>query len=187
MQSAAPVLLDIERESASIRRLYGDTQFGRTCLIARRLVEKGVRFVEIFDGAVGRRWDAHGNRGGLVDNHRTNAARTDQAIAALITDLKSRGLLDQTLVVWADRIWSNSIRRGTGPKARAWSSSLRLHDVDGGGRCKTRCKLWRHLTNSVCTRLKIRFLTMIYTRQFCICWVWITNGSRVGTTAATFG
>ncbi|MFP6668479.1 MAG: DUF1501 domain-containing protein [Pirellulales bacterium] len=101
MQSAAPELFDLSREPARVRKLYGDTEFGDQCLTARRLVENGVRFVEIFDGAVGRRWDAHGNRGGLIGNHRSNAARTDQAIAGLIKDLKSRGLLDDTLVVWA--------------------------------------------------------------------------------------
>ena len=101
MQGAAPELFDIGQESASIRKLYGDTPFGNQCLTARRLVESGVRFVEIFNGSQGRRWDAHGNRGGLINNHRTNAANTDQGIAALITDLKSRGLLDDTLVVWA--------------------------------------------------------------------------------------
>ena len=101
MQSEAPGLFDLRHEPTSVRALYGTTDFGNMCLTARRLVENGVRFVEIFDGAVGRRWDAHGNRGGLVDNHRSNAARTDQGIAGLITDLKSRGLLDETLVVWA--------------------------------------------------------------------------------------
>ncbi len=101
MQGVAPELFDLRREPESVRKLYGDTPFGNQCLTARRLVESGVRFVEIFDGTQGRRWDAHGNRGGLVKNHRTNAARTDQAIAGLITDLKSRGLLDETLVVWA--------------------------------------------------------------------------------------
>mgnify|MGYP000389169244 CR=1 FL=1 len=101
MQSAAPELFDVGRESESIRKLYGDTPFGKQCLTARRLVENGVRFVEIFNGSRGRRWDAHGNRGGLIDNHRGNAAKTDQGIAALILDLKSRGLLDETLVIWA--------------------------------------------------------------------------------------
>ena len=101
MQGVAPELFDLHREPQSVRKLYGDTPFGNQCLTARRLVESGVRFVEIFNGSRGRRWDAHGNRGGLVDNHRTNAARTDQGIAGLITDLKSRGLLDETLIVWA--------------------------------------------------------------------------------------
>lgn len=101
MQSAAPELFDVSRESESVHKLYGDTPFGKQCLTARRLVENGVRFVEIFNGSRGRRWDAHGNRGGLIDNHRGNAANTDQGIAALILDLKSRGLLDDTLVIWA--------------------------------------------------------------------------------------
>ena len=101
MQGAAPELFDLNRESQRVRELYGDTPFGNQCLTARRLVESGVRFVEIFNGSQGRKWDAHGNRGGLIDNHRNNAAKTDQGIAALIMDLKSRGLLDETLVVWA--------------------------------------------------------------------------------------
>ena len=101
MQGVAPELFDLNRESKSVRNLYGDTSFGKQCLTARRLVESGVRFVEIFNGSQGRRWDAHGNRGGLINNHRTNAAKTDQGIAGLITDLKSRGLLDETLIVWA--------------------------------------------------------------------------------------
>ena len=101
MQMEAPGLFDIGNEPDSVKVLYGDTDFGRKCLMARRMVESGVRFVEILDGAHGRQWDAHGNRGGLIKNHRTNAARTDQGITALIIDLKSRGLLDETLVVWA--------------------------------------------------------------------------------------
>ena len=101
MQMEAPELFDIRNEPDSVKALYGDTDFGRKCLTARRLVESGVRFVEILDGAPRRLWDAHGNRGGLIKNHRTNAARTDRGITALIMDLKSRGLLDETLVVWA--------------------------------------------------------------------------------------
>ena len=101
LQASAPKVFDLSRETQVTHALYGDTPFGQHCLTARRLVESGVRFVEILDGAEGRLWDAHGNRGGLVGNHRDNAARTDQGIAALIRDLKSRGLLDETLVVWA--------------------------------------------------------------------------------------
>jgi len=101
MQSFASGAFDLSQEPQSIRTRYGENQFSQHCLTARRLVESGVRFVEILDGATGRKWDAHGNRGGLIDNHRDNAARTDQGITALILDLKSRGLLDETLVVWA--------------------------------------------------------------------------------------
>ena len=101
LQASASEVFDLKREPASVRELYGDNLFSRHCLTARRLVESGVRFVEIIDGAQDRKWDAHGNRGGLIGNHRSNAARTDQGISALITDLKSRGMLDETLVIWA--------------------------------------------------------------------------------------
>ncbi len=101
MQRSATEVFDLSREPGSIRALYGENLFSKHCLTARRLVENGVRFVEILDGAKGRLWDAHGNRGGLIENHRSNAARTDQGIAALITDLKARGMLEETLVVWA--------------------------------------------------------------------------------------
>ncbi len=101
LQSSALGAFDLNREPKSIHKLYGENLFSRHCLTARRLIESGVRFVEILDGAEGRKWDAHGNRGGLINNHRSNAARTDQGIAALIIDLKSRGLLEETLVVWA--------------------------------------------------------------------------------------
>ena len=101
LQNSAIETFDLNREPKSMHKLYGENLFSRHCLTARRLIESGVRFVEILDGAEGRKWDAHGNRGGLIDNHRNNAARTDQGITALITDLKSRGLLDETLIIWA--------------------------------------------------------------------------------------
>lgn len=101
LQESAPDVFNLNNEPKSIHQLYGDNLFSRHCLTARRLIESGVRFVEILDGAEGRKWDAHGNRGGLIGNHRSNAARTDQGITALIIDLKSRGLLDETLIVWA--------------------------------------------------------------------------------------
>ncbi len=101
LQNSAIKTFDLNREPKSMHELYGENLFSRHCLTARRLIESGVRFIEILDGAKGRKWDAHGNRGGLIDNHRNNAARTDQGITALITDLKSRGLLDETLIIWA--------------------------------------------------------------------------------------
>ena len=104
MQSAVPDLLDLAGESKATRDLYGldepDTgEFGRQCLLARRLVERGVRFVEVlpplrrgFD-----RWDQHGS---LEEGHRVNARAVDRPIAGLLKDLKARGLLNETLVVW---------------------------------------------------------------------------------------
>jgi hypothetical protein len=96
MQSAATDAFDVEREPTAIRELYGDTVHGRQTLMARRLVERGVRFVQLWHGA-GQPWDNHEK---LEENHRKLAAQLDQPIAALLSDLKQRGLLDETLVIW---------------------------------------------------------------------------------------
>ncbi len=101
MQSAAPVAVDLESESAATRRLYGmedkaTARFGTTCLLARRLVEPGVRFVEVYCGS-GSGWDAHT---GLEENHTKWCGASDRPIAGLLADLEARGLLDETLVVW---------------------------------------------------------------------------------------
>jgi len=104
MQSHAPEAVDLSKESESTRRSYGLDQkhtadFGTRCLLARRLVERGVRFVQMYSGGgpIVMQWDAHKN---LVANHEKMCGHTDQPIAALLTDLKQRGLLDSTLVIW---------------------------------------------------------------------------------------
>ncbi|HWG44305.1 MAG TPA: DUF1501 domain-containing protein [Gemmataceae bacterium] len=104
MQMAAPEALDISREPATIHKLYGldnpkCKHFAKQCLMARRLVERGVRFVQIFSGGMEneRSWDGHSN---IAANHRQFAGETDIPIAALLTDLKKRGLLEETLVIW---------------------------------------------------------------------------------------
>ena len=96
MQMDASDAFDVTRESQSIRDLYGDTQQGRQLLIARRLVERGVRFVQLWHGP-GQPWDNHDD---IEVNHRRLAGESDQAIAALIKDLKQRGMLDDVLVIW---------------------------------------------------------------------------------------
>ena len=98
MQMEVPDILDLDRESEPIRRMYGIGEegvdaFARKCLLARRLVENGVRFVQIFSGG----WDSHDY---LERSHAARIRSVDRPIAALIKDLKSRGLLDETLVVW---------------------------------------------------------------------------------------
>jgi hypothetical protein len=97
MQTSAPEVMDIAKEPKPILDLYGaepgKSSFANTCLLARRLIEKGVRFVEIFHEA----WDQHG---GLVGGLKKNCQVTDRASAALVQDLKQRGLLDETLVIW---------------------------------------------------------------------------------------
>jgi hypothetical protein len=95
MQSEAQEVFDVNRETQATRNLYGSGPFASACLVARRLVERGVRVVQIFTGS-GQPWDDHGD----IANHRNNARTVDQASAALLTDLKQRGLLDDTLVLW---------------------------------------------------------------------------------------
>ncbi len=99
MQAAAMNTFDISREPASVRAMYGETPFARSCLLARRLVEDGVRFVTVYYTSKGSNqpWDTHENHN---DGHRRLCVDGDQAAAALITDLKARGLLDDTLVIW---------------------------------------------------------------------------------------
>ena len=106
MQGCAPQAIDINTESEATKKLYGLDEaitepFGRQCLLARRLVEHGVRFVQLFQGGMGNQntdtWDAHSN---VKSNHTQHAKESDLPIAGLLTDLKARGLLDDTLVIW---------------------------------------------------------------------------------------
>src|SRR5947209_3953444 len=102
MQSAAPEAVDLKKESAATRQLYGldgkeTEKFGSMCLLARRLVERGVRFVQCYSGS-NSGWDAHVD---LEENHSKHCKASDQPVGALLKDLKARGLLESTLVVWA--------------------------------------------------------------------------------------
>jgi hypothetical protein len=121
MQSEAPDAVDLSRETEETKRLYGmddDTTaaFGRNCLLARRLVERGVRFIQLFHGA-GSRWDSHDN---IERQHPPLCRSSDKPVAGLLTDLKRRGLLEQTLVVWGGEFGrtpiaeTNTGREGTG-------------------------------------------------------------------------
>ncbi len=101
MQSHAPGVVDLSNETPATRRLYGldakmTAEFGTRCLLARRLVESGVRFVQLYCGDTNG-WDGHSN---LEDNHTKLCAQSDLPISGLLTDLKARGLLDSTLIVW---------------------------------------------------------------------------------------
>ena len=106
MQAKAPELIDLDRESPATRRLYGFDDptaepFARQCLLARRMVERGVRFVMVLHGAGGDRWDDHGDVQGRIPRH---CREVDQPVAGLLADLESRGLLEETLVVWASEM-----------------------------------------------------------------------------------
>jgi hypothetical protein len=101
MQAAAPEAVDLSGETAETKQLYGldekpTAAFGRNCLLARRLVERGVRFVQLYHGA-GSKWDAHSD---IEKNHTELCRQMDKPVAGLLADLRRRGLLDQTLVVW---------------------------------------------------------------------------------------
>ena len=95
MQGEAQEAFDLGRETAATRRHYGDGPFANACLLSRRLAERGVRMIQIYYGN-GQPWDDHGD----IQNHRNHARATDRPIAALLKDLKARGLFEDTLVVW---------------------------------------------------------------------------------------
>jgi len=140
MQSAAPEAVDLSKESDATKELYGlndatSASYGTTLLRARRLVERGVRFIQVVSGwpdgisdAERRSWDAHSN---LDDNHGLMAKMVDKPIAGLLADLKSRGLLDSTLVVWASEFgrtpWGES---GNGRDHNPWGYT---QWIAGGG------------------------------------------------------
>lgn len=138
MMREAPQVFDVAQESAGTLNAYGigtddNRSFGWQCLVARRLIERGVRTVELIDTGSNNNWDAHGN----MEDHRPKAARVDRAIAALIGDLKQRGLFDETLVAvctefgrtpWTD----NSESKGRNHYAEAFSCLLAGGGVRGG-------------------------------------------------------
>jgi hypothetical protein len=124
MQTSVPEAVDLDAEPAEVRALYGldhpgTAGFGRNCLLARRLLERGVRFVQLYHGgAFGSpriNWDAHED---VRDNHAKQAASLDQPLAALLTDLKRRGLLDDTLVIWTTEFGRTPFTEGVGGKGR---------------------------------------------------------------------
>ncbi len=131
MQSSAPEAVDLREESDETKTLYGldgkeTSYFGKQCLLARRLVERGVRFVQIYSGGNHNdaNWDAHGD---LKANHDLHALETDQPIAALITDLKRRGLFDETLVVWGGEFGRQptaEYAKGTGRDHNAYGFTM---------------------------------------------------------------
>jgi hypothetical protein len=132
MQAAAPEAVDLGKETAETRRLYGlddrtTERFGRNCLLARRLVERGVRFVQLYSGS-GSKWDAHSD---VEGNHGRHCRETDRPIAGLLKDLKRRGLLDSTLVVWGGEFGRTPMSEsGNGRDHNPWGFTVWMA---GGG------------------------------------------------------
>ena len=137
MQSAAPDLVDISRETAQTRALYGVDQsetreYGQRCLLARRMIENGVRFVQVYSGDTSG-WDAHKN---VRQNHTKYCRRTDLPVAGLLQDLKQRGLLNETLVIWGGEFGRMPMsEQGTGRDHNPWGYSYWLAGAGlSGGR-----------------------------------------------------
>ena len=130
MQSSAPELTDISKESKATLDMYGvepgKPSFAMNCLLARRLVERGVRFVELFHEA----WDQHG---ALVSDLKKNCLATDRASAALVLDLKQRGLLDDTLVIWGGEFGRTPMVQGGGNDGRDHHPNAFTMWLAGGG------------------------------------------------------
>jgi hypothetical protein len=126
MQSAAPEAVDLSKEPEATRQLYGlddpaTAKFGANCLMARRLVERNVRFIQLYSGS-GSGWDAHSD---LEKNHSKMCASVDKPIAGLLTDLKARGLLDTTLIVWGGEFGRTPFsEKGTGRDHNPWGFSM---------------------------------------------------------------
>jgi uncharacterized protein (DUF1501 family) len=138
MQEAAPAVFDLSRESDATLRLYGlergkQDGFAWQCLVARRLIERGVRFVEVMDVGASDNWDAHGD----MASHGPLARRIDLPIAGLLTDLKALGLLSDTLLVWTTEFGRTPFtekqgEKGRGHHAQAFSVWLAGGGVKGG-------------------------------------------------------
>ena len=144
LQTSAPELADLKSESKETLELYGcDPQtpsFGRACLLARRMIERGVRFVNIYHEG----WDAHTDVAGNLKN---NCGVTDRAAAALIKDLKQRGLLDETLVIWGGEFGRTPMvetNPALGRSPRPRSPSAGIYCLDGGRRREVWHDLRRH-------------------------------------------
>lgn len=137
MQASTPEAVDFSKESEATKSLYGlnhsrTEEFGGKCLLARRLVERGVRFIQIYSGGNHNdaNWDAHND---LVKNHTYHAGNTDKPIAGLLTDLKQRGLLDETLVIWGGEFGRQptaEYAKGTGRDHNAYGFTMWMA---GGG------------------------------------------------------
>ncbi|TWT62780.1 DUF1501 domain-containing protein [Rubinisphaera italica] len=135
MQSQMPEALDLATESQSTHELYGTNEpgtadFGRQCLMARRFAERGVRFVQVTHSNTDRQWDQHGN---LRKDHEKNAAEVDKPIAGLLRDLKQRGLLQDTLVLWGGEFGRTPTCQGTGHDGRDHNPEGFTMWMAGGG------------------------------------------------------
>ena len=173
MQFEAPEAFDLSRETDETLRLYGlergDTEsFGWQCLVARRLAERGVRFIELIDTGSSNNWDAHSD----MAAHEPLARKIDQPIAGLLNGPQARGMLDDTLVVWTTEFGRTP---GTdGPKGRGHPPGV-LHLVAGRRRRQGRHRLRRDRRHRLPTVAEKRSTSTTSTPRSCTCWASTTH------------
>ena len=175
MQSAAPEAVDLAKETAATRKLYGldqkrTAEFGTRCLLARRLVERGVRFVQLYSAAA--RCDAVGRARRPEANHEKMCGMTDQPVAALLTDLKQRGLLDATLVIWGGEFGRTPMSQGGDGRdhnPHGFTMWLAGGGVKGG-------QLSARPTRSACAAWARATTCTTSTRRSCTCSASTTSG-----------
>ena len=186
MQTSGPELMDLSTESQETLDLYGavpgDSSFANNCLVSRRLLERGTRFVQLYHTG----WDHHGNRvNNLADKLDEVSLAVDRASAALVKDLKQRGLLEDTLVIWGGEF-------GRTPMGEIQELPGRNHHVENfpygsreaGSRPARRSGRWTSSDSSL-PRIPSRCMTC--RRRSCTCWGWITRGLPSAIKAATSG
>ena len=173
MQSEAPEVFDITKEPEAVRGRYGDHDFGRGCLMARRLVERGVRMVQVYYGN-GQPWDNHDD----ILIHRKLAHDVDGPIAALLADLKSSGLLKETLVIIGGEFGRTPVLEVSGlvkvQNGRDPHNSHGFSTLLAGGGVKGVHHLWQHGRVRIQGRGKIQYTFMICTPRFFMRSGWIT-------------
>ena len=184
MMREAPEAFDVARESAATLAEYGvkpedRKSFAWQCIVARRLVERGVRVVELVDTGSHDNWDAHGD----MQQHRPKALRVDRALAAMIQDLKRRGLLERTLIVgctefgrtpWAAKANEKGAIIMPARSVAFWPEVA----------CAAVWPMARP-TNTAPRSSPIRYTSMTITPRSCTCWAWTTRGSPIATRDAT--
>ncbi len=180
MQSSIPEVVGFDSEPRSIQSLYGldrpeTAGFGRNCLLARRLLERGVRFVQLFHGgAFGSpriNWDAHED---VIENHTKQAASMDRPVAGLLQDLKQRGLLEDTVVLWTTEFGRTPFTEGIGGKGRDHHQLAFTCWMAGAG-LKPGFSLGSS-DESAIRSPRTRSPSMTFTRRSSACWGSTTSG-----------
>ena len=176
MQAEAPEAFDLSKETDATLQLYGLPRgstkgFAWQCLVARRLAERGVRFIELIDTGASNNWDSHGD----MADHGPLAKNVDQPIAGLLKDLKARGMLDDTLVVWTTEFGRTPFNTGKDAKGREHHAEVFTSWLAGGG-VQGRHQLRRERRPRLHRRQRTKSTSTTSTPRSCTCSAWTTSG-----------